>query len=72
MRAISRRPNSARRKKAPTNALSFCEIAYYSAPATRIMRHVRYWPILLQNSLLRCQRAIIESEKLALRALAHP
>jgi hypothetical protein len=43
MRAISRRPNSARRKKAPTNALSFCEIAYYSAPATRIMRHVRYW-----------------------------
>src|SRR5438094_4185586 len=28
---------------------------------------VRNWPILLQNSLLRCQRAIIESEKPASR-----
>src|SRR4029453_9041259 len=41
--------------------------SYSMAAVFNSLGYVRSWPILLQNSLLRCQRAIIESEKPASR-----
>ena len=55
----------------PLEVIVLPEITYihitFNSEFRRIYTDGRDWPILLQNSLLRCQRAIIESEKPASR-----